>query len=66
MQKSEMNIFLYREKDQEDEDLFLVSKLSNREGEEDEYEKDNDEERGEQEAASQAQLFSDMMKITKK
>lgn len=44
--------------------MFLVSKLSNKDGGEDDYE--NDDEGEEQEEASQARLLSDMMKITKK
>lgn len=46
--------------------MFLVSKLSSREDGQDEHDYDEEEDGEEQEAASQAQLLSDMMKITKK
>uniref|UniRef100_A0A0P4WQM7 Uncharacterized protein n=1 Tax=Scylla olivacea TaxID=85551 RepID=A0A0P4WQM7_SCYOL len=53
-----------REKEQEDEELFMVSGLDNTDGGEDD---NNEEEEGDdQEEASHAQLLSNMMKITKK
>ncbi|XP_063878918.1 U3 small nucleolar RNA-associated protein 14 homolog A-like [Scylla paramamosain] len=53
-----------REKEQEDEELFMVSGLDNIDGGEDD---NNEEEEGDdQQEASHAQLLSNMMKITKK
>lgn len=44
----------------------MVSKLSSRDDGQDEYDHNEEEDGEEQEAASQARLLSDMMKITKK